>query len=38
MVSLIQKISLGFKNLCPIHHFKFIEAMNSKGIHVGIEI
>jgi hypothetical protein len=28
----------GCVNWCPIHHFKFIEAMNSKGIHVGIEI
>jgi hypothetical protein len=23
---------------CPIHQLKFIEAMNSKGIHEGIEI
>jgi hypothetical protein len=28
----------GCVNRCPIHHFRFIEAMNSKGFPVGIEI
>jgi hypothetical protein len=28
----------GYVNRCPIHHWKIIEAMNSKGNNVGIEI
>jgi hypothetical protein len=28
----------GCGNRCPIHHFKLIEAMKSKGIHVRLEI
>ncbi len=41
MVLLIQKISFLQDVLNDVQytmHFKFIEAINSKGIHVGIEI